>query len=59
MLNTLLLRFEAILQNVKTATDGLPHFVVEARLKHALETELPGVRFTAVDISAWAADFSS
>lgn len=59
LLNHLLLRLEAIIQNVKNATDGKPHFMVEARLKQALETEMPGITFTAADISAWAADFSS
>lgn len=59
LLNHLLLRLEAIIHDVKNATDGKPYFIVEARLKQALETEMPGITFTAADISAWAADFSS
>lgn len=59
MLNGLLLRLEQIIEDVRGTTDGMPHFVVEARLKEALQAQLPAITFTPADISAWASGFSS
>ncbi|SEP85340.1 hypothetical protein [Arthrobacter sp. OV608] len=59
MLNGLLLRLEGVIGDVRGTTDGMPHFLVEARLREALQTRLPAITFTPGDISAWALGFSS
>ncbi|KRE76655.1 hypothetical protein [Arthrobacter sp. Soil761] len=59
VLNSLLLRVERVIEDVRGATEGMPRFVVEARLRAALQAQLPAITFTDADISAWASAFSS
>ena len=59
VLNSLLLRLERVIEDVRGATEGMPRFVVEARLQAELKTQLPAITFTDADISAWASGFSS
>ncbi|MGN7150705.1 hypothetical protein ACTHQ6_17100 [Arthrobacter sp. SAFR-179] len=59
MLNSLLLRLERVIEDVRRATEGMPRFVVEARLRAALQAQLPVITFTDADITAWASGFSS
>lgn len=59
MLSGLLLRLDEVIEDVRKATDGMPHFVVEAKLREVLQAEMPAVTFTPADLSAWAAGISS
>lgn len=59
MLNALLGRLEGALEEAQVTANGLPLFAVEAKLTEKLQALLPGVRFTAQDIRAWAAEISS
>lgn len=59
MLNVLLERTEGVIADTHAVANGMPLFVVEAKLTERLQTVLPGVRFTAQDIRAWAAEISS
>ncbi|MDQ0636383.1 hypothetical protein QFZ40_004354 [Arthrobacter pascens] len=59
MLTVLLKRTEGIISDTQAVANGMPLFVVEAELTQRLQAVLPGVRFTAQDIRAWAAEISS
>ena len=59
MLDVLLERAEGAIRDTQAAANGMPLFVVEVKLAERLRTVLPGVRFTAQDIRAWAAEISS
>lgn len=59
MLNVLLERTERAISDTRSLANGMPLFVVEAKLTERLKAVLPGVRFTAKDIRAWAAEISS
>ncbi|HET7140307.1 MAG TPA: hypothetical protein VFI36_09115 [Arthrobacter sp.] len=59
MLNALLGRLEGALEEAQVTANGMPLFAVEAKLTERLQALLPGVRFTAQDIRAWAAESSS
>jgi hypothetical protein len=59
MLNVLLERAEAAIQDTQAVANGMPLFAVEAKLTERLQAILPGVRFTAQDVRAWAAEISS
>lgn len=59
MLDTLLERLDCVLEETKGTAGGLPLFAVEEELVGRLRSVLPGVRFTAHDIRAWAAEISS
>jgi len=59
MLNILLERTEGAIEDTRRIASGRPLFSVEAKLTERLQAVLPGVRFTARDIRAWAAEISS
>lgn len=59
MLNALLRRLEGALAESQATANGMPLFAVEAQLTERLQARLPGVRFTAQEIRAWAAEISS
>lgn len=59
MLNVLLERLDVALVDIRAEVNGMPLFAVEAKLTQRLRQVLPGVRFTAQDISAWSAEMSS
>lgn len=59
MLDVLLDRTEGVISDTHAVANGMPLFVVEAELTERLQAVLPGVRFTAQDIRAWAAEISS
>lgn len=59
ILNALLVRVEAAIQETAAVADGMPLFAVEAVLTERLRSVLPDVRFTAQDIRAWSARMSS
>lgn len=59
MLNALLGRLEGALAEAQATANGMPLFAVEAQLTERLQALLPGVRFTAQEIRAWAAEISS
>jgi hypothetical protein len=59
MLNVLLERTEGVIADTHAVANGMPLFVVEAKLAERLQAVLPGVRFTAQDVRAWAAEISS
>jgi hypothetical protein len=59
LLNVLLERLETELGEIRVNVNAMPLFVVETKLAGRLREVLPGVRFTAQDIRAWAAMISS
>lgn len=58
-LEALLERLEDALRKTRAAANGIPLFAVEAHLSERLSGALPGVRFMAQDVRAWAAEISS
>lgn len=59
MLNVRLERTERAISDTRSLANRMPLFVVEAKLTERLQAVLPGVRFTAQDVRAWAAEISS
>ena len=59
MLNALLECAEGAISDTQSVANAMPLFIVEAKPSQRLRDVLPGVRFSAQDIRAWAAEISS